>query len=65
MKFGDGPVDSLSLLEPADHSSSVVFVQYDKAFLKQLMKNDKLIIELPFYQAGRKQFEFDVGGLKQ
>ena len=35
-----------------------------KLFIKRLLNSKKLIIELPFYQNGNKQFKFDVSNLK-
>ena len=65
MKFDNGPVEDLSLVEPNDYSSTIVFVDSERAFLNKLLHSTKLIIELSFYEAGKKQFEFDVRGLKQ
>ena len=66
-KFNDGAVQSITMSEPDNHSSEALFVMYDKTetnIINQLKDSKKLVIEVPFYQEGRKQFTFDVGGLE-
>lgn len=66
-KFDDGPVQSITMSEPESHSSDLLFVAYDKTeskIISQLRNSKKLVIEVPFYQEGKKQFTFDVSGLK-
>lgn len=66
-KFDDKPVKSITMSEPDNHSSDTLFVQYDKTELEiisQLKNSKKLIIEVPFYREGRKQFTFDVTNLE-
>lgn len=65
-KFDDGSVQSISMVEPDNHSSEVLFVRYDNTEEKIInhLKNSKnLVVEVPFYQEGRKQFTFDVSNL--
>ena len=66
-KFDGGSVQSITMSEPDNHSSDMLFVSYDKTeskIINQLKSSKKLVIEVPFYQEGRKQFTFDVSGLK-
>lgn len=66
-KFDNGSVQSITMSEPDNHSSDTLFVTYDKTeaqIIKQIKQSKKLVIEVPFYQEGRKQFTFDVSGLK-
>ena len=66
-KFDNGAVQSITMSEPESHSSDLLFVAYDKTKIKmisQLKNSKKLVIEVPFYQEGKKQFTFDVSGLE-
>lgn len=66
-KFDDGAVQSITMSEPDNHASDMLFVSYDKTeskIINQLKNSKKLVVEVPFYQEGRKQFTFDVSGLK-
>ena len=66
-KFDDNPVQSISMVEPDSHASDMLFVAYDKTeakIINQLRNSKKLVIEVPFYQEGKKQFTFDVGNLE-
>lgn len=66
-KFNDGAVQSITMSEPDNHSSEALFVMYDKTedkIISQIKSSKKLVVEVPFYQEGRKQFTFDVSGLE-
>ena len=66
-KFDDGAVQSMTMSEPDSHASDLLFVAYDKTeskIISQLKNSKKLVIEVPFYQQGKKQFTFDVSGLE-
>ena len=66
-KFDDGAVQSITMSEPDSHASDLLFVAYDKTeskIISQLKNSKKLVIEVPFYQQGKKQFTFDVSGLE-
>lgn len=66
-KFDGGAVQSITMSEPDNHSSDMLFVSYDKTeskIINQLKSSKKLVVEVPFYQEGRKQFTFDVSGLQ-
>lgn len=66
-KFDNGEVQSITMSEPDNHSSDLLFIAYDKTeskIISQLKNSKKLVIEIPFYQEGRKQFTFDVSGLE-
>lgn len=66
-KFDNGEVQSVTMSEPDNHSSDLLFIAYDKTeskIISQLKNSKKLVIEIPFYQEGRKQFTFDVSGLE-
>lgn len=66
-KFDNGEVQSVTMSEPDNHSSDLLFIAYDKTeskIISQLKNSKKLVIEIPFYQEGKKQFTFDVSGLE-
>ena len=66
-KFDDGAVQSITMSEPDNHSSEALFVMYDKTedkIINQIKSSKKLIVEVPFYREGKKQFAFDVSGLE-
>lgn len=65
-KFDDGPVESISMVEPDNYSSKTLFVKNDEtrsSLIKKLKSGQKLIIEVPFYKEGREQFTFDISKL--
>lgn len=66
-KFDNGEVQSVTMSGPDNHSSDMLFVSYDKTetnIINQLKDSKKLVIEVPFYREGKKQFTFDVSGLE-
>lgn len=67
VKIDDNAVEEIQLVGTSDHSSEVLFIESEQdsiKFIQQLLKANKIIVELPFYQEGRQQFKFDVAGLK-
>ncbi|OTG78500.1 hypothetical protein B9T31_17590 [Acinetobacter sp. ANC 4558] len=63
VKFDNGDIHNIELSSTTDYSSDVLFISHDydvDTFIKSLKKSKKLIIELPFYQEGKKQFSFTV-----
>lgn len=60
----DGAPERLSLNTSADHDSKVLFAKYPDAIIRKLKNSEKVIIELPFYQEGNRQFTFDTKGLR-
>lgn len=66
VKFDDGNIKNIELNGTNDYSSDVVFIANDydvDNFIGSLRKSKKLIVELPFYQEGRRQFSFTISGL--
>jgi len=66
-KFDNGGVQSITMSDPDNHASDLLFVAYGKTkhkVIQQLKSSKKLVIEVPFYKEGKKQFTFDVSGLK-
>uniref|UniRef100_UPI003F4999A8 hypothetical protein n=1 Tax=Cupriavidus yeoncheonensis TaxID=1462994 RepID=UPI003F4999A8 len=64
VKFGDGKVQTFRGDGPESHSSDMIFLSSSSSFIKSLRTGKPLIVEVQFYQSGRKQFEFDTAGLK-
>lgn len=67
VKFDDNAIESIALDAPADHSSDVLFIKSTRdteSFIKSLLRSKSVIVELPFYQEGKKQFKFSPDGLK-
>lgn len=66
VKFDNGDIQNIELSSTTDYSSDVLFIanEYDvDSFVASLKSSKKLIVELPFYQEGKKQFGFTVSGL--
>lgn len=66
LKFDNKPIEQFALDGTTDHSSDVLFIKYPhdiNRFINSLKTSKNLIIELPFYQAGNKQFKFSLSQL--
>ena len=63
INYGKGP-EHLSLAEPGDYDSETLFASNGPAVINKLKSADKVIVELPFYQEGDRQFTFETKGLK-
>lgn len=59
-----GKVESLSLAEPANYAPDLLFASNENWFVGKIRVADDIIVELPFYQYGNVQFEFNVRNLK-
>lgn len=60
----DGKLEKLTLVESGDGSSNYIFAKYHDTIIKKLLNSEKVVIELPFYREGKRQFEFATEGLK-
>ena len=60
----DGHQERITLLMPADYSSETLFVSGAQSLLSRIRGSRRVIIELPFYQEGNRQFTFDTSGLE-
>ncbi|HDR1123407.1 TPA: hypothetical protein QB326_001517 [Pasteurella multocida] len=66
MKFDDGKVETIELVEASSGSSDVRFIYSNsdvKKFSEKLKKSKRLILEFSFYDFGSFQFNFNVEGL--
>ncbi|MDU4094256.1 MAG: hypothetical protein E7H57_13420 [Pantoea sp.] len=62
VKFDNGNIQKFSMSEAAGGRSDVIFFDNSASFIKNIKKHKKLILEADFYQAGPKQFKFDLSG---
>jgi len=62
INYGDG-AQPISLTEPDDNSSDMLFATNGSGVIAHLRKAKRIIIELPFYQEGNRQFMFTTNGL--
>jgi hypothetical protein len=59
INFGSGP-QTISLSEPTDNSSDTLFISDASDVIDQLKKTKRVVVELPFYQEGNRQFTFEM-----
>lgn len=64
VKFGDKKPLSFEALEPSDGSTNYLFVKDSKRFIAGMKNEDRLLVEVEFFQEGNRVFEFDVSGLQ-
>ena len=64
VRFDEKPASSYSFLAAADHSSDIAFVENTSRFINNLKKSNKVIVEMEFYQDGRRAIEFNVKGFE-
>lgn len=62
-KFDDQPITNFRCSEPNSGSPGVLFINSEQRFLAALKSADRVILELPIYEAGPQQVTFDVRGL--
>jgi hypothetical protein len=62
INYGGGP-QTISLNEPADYDHETLFAAAAPSVIKHLKGADKVIVELPFFQEGNRQFTFKTHGL--
>jgi hypothetical protein len=62
--FDDGSVELFTALEPADHSTTSLFIRYETRFIERLRRSEKARISASFFQQGAPTFEFNVGNLE-
>jgi hypothetical protein len=67
LKFDNKEIQEIQLDGTTDYSSDVLFIKSSKdseKFIRDITKANSLIVELPFYQEGNKQFKFSSDDLK-
>ena len=64
VRFDNGKAQSYSAGEPADHSTTVLFIRNYDRFLANARKAKTVYIEAQFFQEGTRVFEFAIEGLK-
>ncbi|EOR08666.1 hypothetical protein F896_01192 [Acinetobacter genomosp. 15BJ] len=66
IKFGNGSIEKINLKMSDDQNSKILYMSNEeqiKSFIQKLKKGENLIVELPFFQTGDRQFSFDSTGL--
>jgi hypothetical protein len=63
VRFDDKPAARFSAAEPADNSSTLLFIRDYSRFLRETRAAKVVRIEALFFQNGSRVFEFDVAGL--
>ena len=63
VKFDTGKIEKFTMSEASGGRSDVIFFDNSESFIKKVKAHKKLILEADFYQAGAKQFKFDLSGL--
>ena len=63
VKFDDEEPKMWSMLESSTNDRDILFFDNDKLFYKKLKTSKKLVLEVPFFQNGHQQFEFNTENL--
>lgn len=64
VRFDQGKAQKYSAVEPADYSTTYLFLQGYDRFVAAAKKSKRVFIEAQFYQEGPQVFEFDIADLK-
>jgi hypothetical protein len=64
IKFDDGPIRTFGCDGPSGGGADVAFLQSEREVLRLLKGARRVIVEAEFYNAGPKQFTFNVAGLR-
>lgn len=65
LRFDDEPPMTVSMNEPSDYSSDLVFLGSEQKILSKLKTAKTLKIQTEFYQEGNRVFEFNVSDFKE
>lgn len=64
VRFDDKPAMRFTGIQPADYSSTDVFLSPASKFLAEIKKSKKVLIEATYYSAGSRVSEFKTDGFK-
>ena len=64
VRFDEGKAERYSAAEPADHSTTTLFISGFDKLVANAKRSKKAMIEAQFYQEGARVFEFAVEGLE-
>jgi len=64
VKFDNDNIKHYEMSGASDNSTDVLFINDAPSFIKNISTHKKLIIEADFFQAGARQFKFDLAGYK-
>ncbi|KMZ13794.1 hypothetical protein BHUM_02690 [Candidatus Burkholderia humilis] len=62
VRFDDGPGRKFSASEPADRSSTLLFIKPFDMFYTGMSRAKRVHIEADFYQQGNQTADFDISG---
>ncbi|MBN3852826.1 hypothetical protein G3N59_05475 [Paraburkholderia sp. Ac-20340] len=63
VRFDDKPPQRFTANQPADYSSTSLFISPARSFIASARKAKRVVIEAAFYQAGNRHMTFPVAGL--
>ncbi|MBJ7446615.1 MAG: hypothetical protein JHC81_03690 [Brevundimonas sp.] len=63
VKFDDGPIQQYRCNEPEGGAPGLLFIQPERRFVTALKAAERVVLELPVYEAGPQQMVFHVEGL--
>jgi hypothetical protein len=63
VKFDDKAPGRYSGTGPADHSTTMLFLDPASKFIEQTKKSTTILVEINMYQAGQQLLKFNTGGL--
>ena len=63
VRFDDNQPEEFQLLQPQDHSTTVVFIKQSDVFIKKLLSSKKLYFQTTFFNEGNPTLDFIVEGL--
>jgi hypothetical protein len=64
IKFDDAEVEKVYFNSAEDGSTNIIFFSNQDKLISKIKAAEKVMIEAPFYMAGRKVLYFDVKGLQ-
>jgi hypothetical protein len=59
IRFDEAPPVRFTAAKPADHSSTVLFLNNEKRFVEQAVKAKRILVSLEMYQSGTQILEFE------
>lgn len=68
VKFGNSPIQIVNFTRydvPGNDGRTLIYSPNSNFFIKNLENFNQIIIEVPFYKDGTRQFKFDTSGFKK
>ncbi|SSY81058.1 hypothetical protein [Alysiella crassa] len=64
VKFDNNPIEYIDVIKKMDSDILVMDDSYSATFINNVRSAKKLMVEVPIFQNGSKQFSFDINGFK-